>query len=849
VLAPAPALASIWPSSAARVERELASPKVEVRRRAARELTSVSQAAAERLVAQALSDEDLEVRLDAASAALAVPVPGASDLVVPWLTQSEARLRRAAAEVIGQAPSERAVAPLARTLSDPEAEVRIAVARALGRVKDARATSALLGRLDDGVLAVRLAVIESLAQLEDSAALLPLVGRAQDPQPAVRRAAVLTLGALGDTRAAGAVMLALRDTDESVRLAAAQGLGALRDKSVGSALAQRLSEDPSAVVRVAAARALARHEDPEHLRAVVDALVRARSREELAALRAALREAGEAARGPLEVCVAERSDPMSTSECARALALVGARGFSADGNQRAAGVIERALRAGRIAPAVALDALGELAAASSTTVLLEYVAATDGEVARRAARALARVLEPLPADGRVVEPLAHALAQAHADSERTRALVLALGKSKTARAAAALLPFARDASDEAVRSSALEALGDLPAGSGDAALLRGLRDPEPAVRRAAALAAFRSLSGLSSGAVLRELTESADRDRVAHGLALGGAFSNASEVAEVTALGRRLDVSAGSLRDALIEALARAPGAAAERELLRVLRAGDRADRRKLAEAWAARVGPRGGGTTRALVSLLADPEPSVRQAAAWSLGASADASSFIPLFAAARDTDPGVAANATAAVFNVFRRRTAVPERSAAGARETGARETSSVVADLCALTEDARPGVRAAAVVGWVEVLFGPAVGAAPPACLAQPERFLRASEPASVRAAGARWLWAWLERAPAEAPERAVRRRALARCADRDRDAGVAELCSGALRRSSGSSPLGVFVVPPRSRTPRAEAPYVLAFADGTRRYGVADRRGFVFVAQAPLGVVRLITADDP
>jgi HEAT repeat protein len=826
------------------VERELASPKVEVRRRAARELTSVSQAAAQRLAAQALADEDLEVRLDAASAALAVPVPGASDLVIPWLTQSEARLRRAAAEVIGQAPSERAVAPLARTLSDPEADVRIAVARALGRVKDARATSALLGRLDDGVLAVRLAVIEALAQLEDPAALLPLVARAQDPQPAVRRAAVLTLGALGDTRAAGAVMLALRDADESVRLAAAQGLGGLRDKSVGSALAQRLSEDLSAVVRVAAARALARQEDPEHLRAVVDALLRARSREELAALRAALREAGEAARGPLEVCVAERSDPMHTSECARALALVGARGFSADGNQRAAGVIERALRAGRIAPAAALEALGELAAASSTTVLLEYVAATDAESARRAARALARVLEPLPADGRVVEPLADALAQAHADPERTRALVLALGESKTARASVALLPLATDGSDEAVRSSALEALGDLPAGSGDEALLRGLRDPEPVVRRAAALAAFRGLSGVSSGAVLRELTESADRDRVAHGLALGGAFSHASENAPITALARRLDASAGSLRDALIEALARAPGAAAERELLRVLRAGDRADRRKLAEAWAARVGARGSGTTRALLSLLADPEPSVRQAAAWSLGESADVSLFVRLFAAARDADPGVAANATAAVFRVFRRRTAVPERAS-----TSVRATSTVLADLCALTEDARPVVRAAALVGWVEVLFGPAAGAAPPACLAQPERFLRASEPALVRAAGARWLWAWLDRAPAAAPERAVRRRALARCADRDRDAGVAELCSGALRRSSGRTPLGVFVVPPRGRAPRAEAPYVLAFADGTRRYGVADRRGFVFVAQAPLGVVRLVTADDP
>ena len=97
-----PAKAALWPSAVQRVERDLHSPEVDVRRRAAQALRDLPKGSAARLASAALDDSDVSVRLSALDACQSLDLPALGDRLVPWLSDGERRLRLAAAEALSE---------------------------------------------------------------------------------------------------------------------------------------------------------------------------------------------------------------------------------------------------------------------------------------------------------------------------------------------------------------------------------------------------------------------------------------------------------------------------------------------------------------------------------------------------------------------------------------------------------------------------------------------------------------------------------------------------------------------------------------------------------------------------
>jgi hypothetical protein len=96
----------------------------------------------------------------------------------------------------------------------------------------------------------------------------------------------------------------------------------------------------------------------------------------------------------------------------------------------------------------------------------------------------------------------------------------------------------------------------------------------------------------------------------------------------------------------------------------------------------------------------------------------------------------------------------------------------------------------------------------------------------------------------------PKTAEVENALERCAIDDTSAEVAAECAERSRpRASGVEPVVVFVVPTGAGEPKAGAPFALRFADGTVRFGLADRRGAVVERFAPGGPLELGVLPSP
>ncbi|HET7541612.1 MAG TPA: HEAT repeat domain-containing protein, partial [Polyangiaceae bacterium] len=206
-----PAKAALWPSAALRIERDLHSQDVDVRRRAAQALGDLPKGSRARLASAALDDADVSVKVIALDACLSLRLPGLGERLIPWLSDGERRLRLAAAVALSESPSARAVPSLGRALGDADAAVRSAAAVALGKSAAPEAVLALLGHLDDGTPEVRRVVALALGELGDPRAVVPLIGKIQDARAPVREAVARALSQLADARSAPALVLALHD--------------------------------------------------------------------------------------------------------------------------------------------------------------------------------------------------------------------------------------------------------------------------------------------------------------------------------------------------------------------------------------------------------------------------------------------------------------------------------------------------------------------------------------------------------------------------------------------------------------------------------------------------------------
>jgi HEAT repeat protein len=786
-----PAEASIWPTAERRAARALEDQDVLVRRRAARSLTELPHGAGRRLALLALADQDAEVRVAAVRAAVELGADEIGVRVAGWLTDADTRVRLAAAEALGARPSALALPALARASSDADTKVRASVARALGASGMADAVVPLLGRLDDPAPEVRREVVNALGRLGDQRAVVPLLAKVEDSVGAVRRAAAHALGLLGDARAVSALVLVLRDGDEAVRVAALDAVGRLGDASVVSSVVTVLGSGGPAV-RAAAASALGRLATPTALAALVSELGQGDA--DVEPIVRALGLAGPLGLPVLRACVDGQSEPLVVAGCARAL---GELGDTGDAERLAA-----ALARGTLTPGAALPALAKLGGERAVPVVLEQLGHPDARVRAEATLALSVLLDPAHPDGRAVDPLRSALRARRVSPSDRALLVRLLGRTGAPRVGPELVRIVREATVPALVFAAVQALGDLGPGPWEPLLLERLDHPDGDVRRAAALSLRRAATAQTLPALLDRLERRAEQDRGALGLALPGAAARAADGRALPRLLALLAAARGGERDALIEAVAELPGSAAAWP--GVAASAEAADRAKLAEALAGRAEGH-----PVLLALARDADPRVRANAAWSLGLSAESAELAVVARLLGDRDGRVAANAAVAVGRL------------------GAREQKDVPAALCPALGDARAVVRAGALTG----LRLAGAGCDEPVLL----RLLAADSAPRVRAAAAALL--------AARPTPAARA-ALARCAADDDDGEVAARCAArALGSAPPAQPVIVLVVPPGAATPAPGAPFALRLADGSERFGVADRRGAIYERRAPAGALEL------
>jgi hypothetical protein len=297
-------------------------------------------------------------------------------------------------------------------------------------------------------------------------------------------------------------------------------------------------------------------------------------------------------------------------------------------------------------------------------------------------------------------------------------------------------------------------------------------------------------------------------------IALAGPLRDHPSDAQLERVLAIIELSSGPVKDALIEAIARVPGARGADRLVKRLPIFGKATRAKVAEALAGHAAARAS-----LANLLHDTDSAVRANAVWSLGSAGAAVDGAALPALLLDRDLAVAANAVAALARI------------------ASRFELDVSATLCAALGDGRSFVRANALTG-LRLTRAKCADTGGPAWLLEHDR----SD--EVRMAAARLIRDqafWLEQSPL----------ALERCAAKDNSGQVATECSRAAEVTPSEPPesldVAILVVPKGSREPAARIRFGLVRADGFIRSGLSDRRGSVWEASAPRGALRLTVPD--
>ncbi len=712
---------------------------------------------------------------------------------MPWLNTADPRLRREACEVARSLPSSRAVAPLARTLGDPDAAVREAAAEALGHQSRPEAIPPLLGRLDDPTPTVRVAIVNALARLGDARAAVPLAGKVEDSSPEVRQAVAKALGGLRDLHVSSALVLALI------------ALGRLLAGDAVDAIAPFVSDRvPS--LRVAALQALGAMATPDSLRVLVGALGEgddASATIEHTPVRDALVQAGVAAIPGLRTRLAGSTSPAVTASAAWVLGALGAHAEAKD--------IVLAMRRGTLATAAALRSLAGSGTAAEVPVVLEFLNDPSPVVRAEALAASAALLDPKQPDGRAVEPLVAALRDSRPSTPERARIALLLGQTGAPRAAPILADLLT-AQDGELRIAAIDALGTLGAPTADRSLVEMLTSHDARYRLHAAIALSRAGGARARDSLLAYLEQSYEIDRAAVFTALAGIMARVPSVDSVAKLRAELTLAAGPERDAILEAIGRAPIPPAVSVLAETARSEEPQDRRSAATLYAAHPGD--AVALEAVRGLLRDSDPIVRADAAWSLGTLGGDSDIRSLDALIRDSATEPAANAAAAIGRI-----------AARVRAPDAAKLA-----LCPRFTDARPYVRANALAGLAIAGARCEDGA--------PERRKLADDPSDVVRAAAALLVSY-KPGPDDM-------HALDRCVHAELFARSAARCLA----HPPTPPLGknavlVYVVPLGSATPKAGSSYRLELADGTVRSGLTDRRGALFDPAAPEGLLTLMT----
>ena len=205
--------------------------------------------------------EPAETRLGAVLALGASRDLRAASALQTALQDADKDIRKFAAQALGQigamagAPS--AVAGLRKALRDEFRDVRMHAAEALGLLNDANCVDALAEALHDQHRAVRKHAAIALSRYGDARGLRVLADALGDVTEYGRAEVIEALVRLGGEEATKALIKGLSDEDADLRLRAVKGLAMLGDAGAIPEIRRVASEDKYAVVREAAAQALA----------------------------------------------------------------------------------------------------------------------------------------------------------------------------------------------------------------------------------------------------------------------------------------------------------------------------------------------------------------------------------------------------------------------------------------------------------------------------------------------------------------------------------------------------------------------------------------------------------------
>lgn len=167
-------------------------------------------------------------------------------------------VRECAVEALGNLSDPHALRPLLKVLRTERGNIRYLAVESLGKLGDRDAVEPLIELLDENDENMAYVVAEALGGIGDDRAVRPLIGLSAQADRDLRYVIARSLGSIGSTEATPILLNFLRDNDLEVRTQAIRSLGEIEDPEGAGALIDFLDVDLDAEVVLEAVRSLGR---------------------------------------------------------------------------------------------------------------------------------------------------------------------------------------------------------------------------------------------------------------------------------------------------------------------------------------------------------------------------------------------------------------------------------------------------------------------------------------------------------------------------------------------------------------------------------------------------------------
>ena len=233
------------------------------------------------------SDLPGPLRMAAMRGAILTRGPDGLPLLVEQLKSPDASMLAIALRVVRELPGEDVTKALAADSGALPEERQVLLLQALGDRGDKAALPAVLATAKNGSTQTRVAALRAVAKLGDASAVPLLLAAASDAEREVAQAAQATLAMLPGTPVDNALVASLRQGENRIRRVAIEAVAQRRLTAAVPDLV-KAAADPDAEIRAAALKALGDTVGLADLATLVEAIVKAKSAEEVSAANAAL---------------------------------------------------------------------------------------------------------------------------------------------------------------------------------------------------------------------------------------------------------------------------------------------------------------------------------------------------------------------------------------------------------------------------------------------------------------------------------------------------------------------------------------------------------------------------------